>query len=144
MHGETSLQNCEELHGAFKPGDYVKVIAGHNIGHYTSVLGEGYGNEIEINYFEQKRNRWQLKDHAKDSREIHELEHANCVVDDIGHFHFLDIPKYMFLVVSFFLFFIRNNILHLSTSSFLLLFLVLFLKMSVDVPQNASTLEMHS
>ena len=98
----------------------------------------------EINYFEQKRNRWQLKDHAKDSREIHELEHANCVVDDIGHFHFLDIPKYMFLVVSFFLFFIRNNILHLSTSSFLLLFLVLFLKMSVDVPQNASTLEMHS
>ena len=76
MHGETSLQNCEELHGAFKPGDYVKVIAGHNIGYYASVLGEGYGNEIEINYFEQKRNRWQLKDHAKDSREIHELEHA--------------------------------------------------------------------
>ena len=66
MHGETSLQNCEELHGAFKPGDYVKVIAGHNIGYYASVLGEGYGNEIKINYFEQKRNRWRLKDHAKD------------------------------------------------------------------------------
>ena len=74
----------------FKMGDYVQVISGNYKGCYATVLGEGYGDEIELNYFEKKRKWWDLKRNAKDSREVEELKHAQYIVDDAGHFHFIE------------------------------------------------------
>ena len=41
------------------PGDYVVVVKGMSKGYYATVLGNGYGDEVEINYF-QKKEKWGL------------------------------------------------------------------------------------
>ena len=69
----------------FKPGDYVKVIAGSFKGLYAVVLGTSYGDEIEINYCEQFKKWWSVKDNDMDSREKHELCIVNPVFDNRYH-----------------------------------------------------------
>ena len=59
-------------------GDYVKVISGMFHGYYAVVQGDGYGDEIELQYFKEKsgkngNNYWVLADNDFDSREPSEL-----------------------------------------------------------------------
>ena len=57
-----------------KPGDYVKVIKGSYLGYFALVNCDGYGGEIEINYFTGKNKWWVLKENDFDSRDRGDLK----------------------------------------------------------------------
>ena len=83
------VKNVEE--DELTPGDYVVVIKGMFKGYYATVLGEGYGDEIEINYFEKKKKWWTLKENDIDCRERDELKKVpltKIVVDRRLHTYF--------------------------------------------------------
>ena len=42
----------ESSDGKLKTGEYVKIVKGRFAGLYATVLGESYGNEVEIQYFQ--------------------------------------------------------------------------------------------
>ena len=65
----------------FKTGDYVKIIKGNYAGMFATVIGESYGDEIEIEYFEKKNIWWVLKPGDKDSREYADLQKLR--IDDV-------------------------------------------------------------
>ena len=61
---------------AIKVEDYVKIVKGSFLGYYACVIGDSYGDEIEIQYFEKKYDtsgKFLLKDNDFDSRECNEL-----------------------------------------------------------------------
>ena len=57
--------------------DYIKVIAGIFHGYYNGVKGDGYGDEIELQYFKgwsgKRGNYWILANNDYDSREKSDL-----------------------------------------------------------------------
>ena len=55
------------------------------------VLGESYGDEMEIKYFEKKEKWWVLKDSDMDSIEPENLKLVNNFkVDGRSHYFFLE------------------------------------------------------
>ena len=75
----------------FKTGDYVKIVKGDYEGWFATVLGESYGGNIEIQYFEKKDKWWVIKPHDKDPREPGELQKLkidNVHVDGRSHVYF--------------------------------------------------------
>ena len=49
-------------------GECVWVVSGAFLGYYAMVVGESYGEELEIQYFEKKEKWWVLKEFDFDSR----------------------------------------------------------------------------
>ena len=49
-------------------GECVRVVSGAFLGYYAMVVGESYGEELEIQYFEKKEKWWVLKEFDFDSR----------------------------------------------------------------------------
>ena len=71
---EYDAMDEEQIVGqTFVQGDYVKITNGNFAGMYASVLGEGYGDEVEIQYFMKKGRYWILKENDYDSRERDDL-----------------------------------------------------------------------
>ena len=72
-----------------KIGDYVMVKKGRFVGYYASVIGESYGDELEIQYFERCQGKYTLKEHDLDSREAGDLKKVSVSsVDVLGRFLF--------------------------------------------------------
>ena len=67
--------------GSLKVGEYVKVIKGLFSGLYATVLGKSYGDELEIQYFENSFGKYILKDNDIDSRPPNELVKVAAHVD---------------------------------------------------------------
>ena len=67
--------------GKLKTGEYVKIVKGSFAGLYATLLGESYGNEVEIQYFEKKFGKWIVKDRDVDSREPVDLIQVTAQVD---------------------------------------------------------------
>ena len=62
-------------------------------GYYAVVLGEGYGDEIEIQYFKEigygRKKNYVLADHNFYCREVSDLEKVVPIeIDGRGHFYF--------------------------------------------------------
>ena len=74
--------------GNSKTGDYVKIVKGSFNGLYATVLGESYGDEIEIQYFEKKFGKWIVKDKDVDSREPDDLIKVAGQVDKRDRYTF--------------------------------------------------------
>ena len=66
-----------------KIGDYVIVKKGRFIGYYVSVIGESYGDELEIQYFERYQGKYTLKKHVLDSREADGLKKVSVSSVDV-------------------------------------------------------------
>ena len=47
-HGSTNIQ--------FVKSDYIKIIKGNFVGLFASVIGDGYGDELKIQYFKNSTN----------------------------------------------------------------------------------------
>ena len=66
----TSENGREILQDDLKRGDCVKVIKGNYLGYFAVVTGNGYGGEIEINYFKGKNEetlrRWTTSQWTRD------------------------------------------------------------------------------
>ena len=75
-HGSTNIQ--------FVKGDYVKKIKGNFVGLFASVIGDGYGDEVEIQYFKNSTNGkyWVLADNDYDSREDDELKKVDAHIQN--------------------------------------------------------------
>ena len=53
-----------------KPRDFIQ----DDYEHYAVVTGKGYGDEIEINYFQKRENNFVIKENDYDSQLIIELK----------------------------------------------------------------------
>ena len=86
---DADMRDEEERVEDFHPGEYVKVIGGAFVGYYAVVTSEGYGDEVEVNYFEKKGKWWTLKEYDLDSREKSELQKVVKVdMDHRSHYYF--------------------------------------------------------
>ena len=81
---DMETEEVENLH----MGDYVKIVSGLFKGYYATVLGESYGEEKEIQYFEEKFGKWILKDGDIDSRPPEEMMKVTAVVDGRSRYTF--------------------------------------------------------
>ena len=69
-------------------GDYVKIVSGLFEGLYATVLDKSYGDEFEIQYFEEKFGKWILKEGDIDSRPSNEMIKVTAVVDGRSRYTF--------------------------------------------------------
>ena len=79
---------------SYVQGDYVKIMKGTFKEFFGVVLGDSYGNEIEINYFKQMHGKpycryWVLEPNDKDSRTNDEVQKVEPnLIDGRGRFVF--------------------------------------------------------
>ena len=81
---DSSDDNQDDL----KRGDCVKLLKGNYPGYFALVTGDGYGGEIEINYFEAKYKWWALKEKDLDSRDRGDLKKVDNFTMDKRSFFF--------------------------------------------------------
>ena len=81
-------KNCVNYYGvkmtvpeSVKCGDYVKVVSGLFKGVYATVLGKSYGDEVEIQYFQERFGKRILKENDIDSRLPEELIKVSAKMD---------------------------------------------------------------
>ena len=83
---------------SLKCGDYIKVVSGLFKGLYATVLGKSYGDEVEIQYFQERFGKRILKENDIDSRLPEELIKVTAKMDRRSYFIFL-IEKYVQLLL---------------------------------------------
>ena len=72
---------AEQFNDNINIGYHVKIISQPYVGLYAVVINESYGDEMEIQYFEEKYGKWVLKDGDLDSREPSEMMKVDAEVD---------------------------------------------------------------
>ena len=73
-------------------GESVRVVSGAFLGYFAMVVGESYGEELEIQYFEKKEKWWVLKEYDFDSRPQTDLRRVGKArVDGRMHYFFNEI-----------------------------------------------------
>ena len=80
-------ENGEFPEKDFQIGDSVKIVTGLFQGYYATILGRSYGDELEIQYFEEKYGKWILKGHI-DSRSPEEMVKVTATVDGRSRYTF--------------------------------------------------------
>ena len=75
---------------SLKCGDYVKVFSGLFTELYATVLGKSYGDEVEIQYFQERFGKWILTENDIDSRLPEELIKVTAKMDRQSYFIFSD------------------------------------------------------
>ena len=77
-----AISESEETGGAIRFGDCVQIVKETFKDDYAIVLGESYGDEYEIQYFEKNFEKWVLNPKDKDSRTVDELKKVKATVDN--------------------------------------------------------------
>ena len=77
-----AISGGEETGEAIRFGNCVQIVIEPFKEDYAIVLGESYGDEYEIQYFEKNFENWVLNPMDKDSRTVDELKKVKATVDN--------------------------------------------------------------
>ena len=71
-----------------QPGFYVKIVNGLFSGFYVTVTKKLYGDEWEIDYFQEQHGKWTLKGGDLDSQNADNMILVTAYPDKRGYFTF--------------------------------------------------------